>query len=85
VTVRQKRSKFRVIKILTSNFFVLKILQPRFAKPAPVKPFRGVGGRGDTLPTEILPKRTRLKRGLKSQSPNYFSARIPQVIFHSRA
>lgn len=83
--MRQRRCKFPVIKILTSNFFVLKILQPGFAKPAPVNPFRGVGGGGNTLPTEIFPKRTRSKHGPKSQAPDYFFAGIPQAIFHSHA
>jgi hypothetical protein len=83
--VRQKRSKFPVIKILTSNFFVLKILQPGFAKPATVNPFRGVGRGGYTPATEIFPKRTCLKHGLKSQSPHYFFAGIPQALFRSHA
>ena len=79
----QKRSKFLVIKILTCNSFVLKILQPRFAKAAPVKPFRGEGGGGYTPPAEIFPKQTSLKLRFKSQSPNYFFVRIPQAVFTS--
>jgi len=83
--VQQERSKFIVIKILTSNSFVFKILQPLFAKPAPIKPFRGVGGGGYTPLAKIFPKRTRLKRSPTSQSPDYFFAGIPQAIFNSHA
>jgi len=83
--VRQKRSKFIIIKILTPNSFVFKILQPILAKPAPIKPSRGVGGGGYTPPTNIFPKRTRFKRSPTSQSPDYFFAGIPQAIFNSHA
>jgi hypothetical protein len=83
--VRQKRSKFPVIKILTSNLFVLNILQPGFRKPAPVNPFRGVGGGGYTPATEIFRKRTWPKHAARSQPPVYFFVRIPQAIFHSHA
>ena len=83
--MRQKRSKFPVVKILTSNFFVLRILQPRFANPAPVKPFRGVGGGGYTPATEIFTNRIWPKHTARSQSPDYFFVRIPQAIFHSHA
>ena len=83
--MRQKRSKFLVIKILTSNLFVLKILQPLFAKPAPVKPFRGAGGGGYTPAAEIFLKKTSPKLSPTSHSPNYFFARIPQAIFPSNA
>jgi hypothetical protein len=39
-------SKPFVLKILTSKFFDIKILQTLFANPAPRKAFRGVGGGG---------------------------------------
>jgi len=38
--------KFFVVKILTSNFFDIKILQTLFADPAPVKAFGGWGEGG---------------------------------------
>jgi len=44
-----------LFKILTSNPYVLKILQSIFAEPAPVKAFRRGGGRG-------YPKRRTLSR-----------------------
>ena len=83
--MRQKRSKFSVIKTLTSNFFVVNILQPGFRKTAPVNPFRGVGGGGYTPASEMVRKRTWAKHAARSQPPNYFFARIPQAIFHSHA
>ena len=83
--MRHKRSKFLVMKILTSNFFVLKILQPLFAKAAPVKPFRGVGGGGYNPPAEVFLKRTGLRPNRTSPSRNFFFAGIPQVLFNSHA
>jgi hypothetical protein len=53
--VGNTRNSF-VFKILTSNSYGLKILQTLFAKPAPVKPFQGVGGRGVSLTTPDFPK-----------------------------
>jgi hypothetical protein len=53
--VGNTRNSF-VFKILTSNSYGLKILQTLFAKPAPVKPFQGVGGRGVSLTTSRFPK-----------------------------
>jgi hypothetical protein len=43
---REPASKSSVLKILTSKPLALKILRAIFAKPAPVKAFRGGGGRG---------------------------------------
>jgi hypothetical protein len=51
--------KFFVIKILTSNSLALKILQTLFAEPAPVKPFRGVGGGGYLKISAFFPNGTR--------------------------
>jgi hypothetical protein len=52
----EKARKFFVVKIFTSKSFVVKILRRFFAKPAPVKPFRRVGGGGYTLEPKFFPK-----------------------------
>ena len=84
--MREKRSKFPVIKILTSNFIVLKVLQPTFCKTRASQAFpEGWGEGGIPFQPEIFPKRTGFKHGLKSHAPNYFFAGIPQAIFHSHA
>ena len=73
-----------MFNILTSNPFALKILHTLFAKPAPVKPFTGVGGR-DTLATSNFPKRTSLENVLRSLSSHFIFARDSLAIFIPRA
>jgi hypothetical protein len=45
-TIQKSRRKSSVLKILTSKFFAMKILQTFFVRPAPSKPFQRGGGRG---------------------------------------
>ena len=74
-----------VFKILTSNPYGLKILQTLFAKPAPVKPFQGVRGRGVPLTTPNFPKWTSPEHPLESCCPTFFSLTYPQDIFNPHA
>jgi len=53
--VAADRNSF-VLKILTFNPLVLKILQIVFADPAPVKAFRWGRGEGDTPCSHEFPK-----------------------------
>ena len=76
----RKRPNSFVFKILTSNSFALKILPTLFAKPAPVKPFNGVGGRGGALATPKFPKRTWIKNLLRSRSSQFIFARYPEAV-----
>jgi hypothetical protein len=56
---REKVRKSFVVKILTSKSLGLKILQTFFAKPAPVKSFKGVGGGGTSANPHFSQKGTR--------------------------
>jgi hypothetical protein len=80
-----KRYKSRIFKILTPNAFAFRILQTLFAKPAPVKPFAGVGGEGDTPCGNHFPKRTSLERPAQQRTSDYFFARYPQLIPEPKA
>ena len=82
---QQKARKSFGVKILALNSYVLNILPTLFAKPAPVKPFRGVVGRGVSLATLNLPKRISLEHPLPSAYPHFFPATSPQDIFHPHA
>jgi hypothetical protein len=53
---RGRGSNSLVVKILTSKFFDIKILQPLSADPAPVKAFRGWGGGGYTQEPRFFPE-----------------------------
>ncbi len=78
-STREKAHKLFVVKILTSKSLRLKILQGTFAKPAPVKAFRGEGGGGVPHSPTIFPKRNSLKRARRARSPNYFFGKFPQA------
>ena len=69
---------FFIFKILPSNSYALKILQTLFAKPAPVKAFRGVGEGGYPLKPLRLPKRTTHQQPSYSSSIQFFFATNPQ-------
>jgi hypothetical protein len=70
-----------LFKILTSNSYGLKILQTLFVKPAPVKPFQGVGGRGVSLTCSRFPKWNRRKNRFGSLLTCFFFVTYPQGKF----
>jgi hypothetical protein len=65
-----------LFKILTSNPYVLKILQSIFAEPAPVKAFRRGGGRGVPEKTYPFPKRNSTPGRSNDTLSKYFFAII---------
>jgi len=73
----KKARKLFEIKILTPNSYALKILQTIFAKPAPVKAFRGMGGRGYTSKRNVFPKRNPLKCWFQHAKRNIFLRSFP--------
>jgi hypothetical protein len=62
-----------VLKILTSNPLALKILPAIFARPAPVKAFRGWGEGGYTPGSTGFPKLGNEKIARSAQDPTFFS------------
>lgn len=67
------------------NPHALKILQPLFAKLAPVKPFQGKGGRGVSLASLNFPKRNWFEPTFPVASARFFLATSAQDILHSYA
>jgi hypothetical protein len=63
------------VKILTSKSNGLNILQGSFAKPAPIKAFRGGGPGGYLTNPQISQNETRLQRTLQEFSIKFFRAR----------
>jgi len=53
---RDREPNSLVVWILTSKLFDIKILQPLFADPAPVKAFGGWGGGGYTREPRFFPE-----------------------------
>ena len=74
-----------LFKILASNSYGLKILQTLFAKPAPVKPFQGVGGRGVSVPRSRFLKWNRRKNRVGSLLTCFFFVTYPQGKFSPHA
>ena len=69
---RGRGSNSLVVKILTSKLFDIKILQTLFADPAPVKAFRGWGGRGVYLEKPGFPGMDQPKQWRSRSLPDYF-------------
>jgi hypothetical protein len=69
---RKNGRKPFVVKILTSNHFVIKILQPLFAKPAPSKAFQREGGGGTPLNHDFSKMKEAENRPPKLVSQNFF-------------
>ena len=74
-----KACKSFKVKILTSNSYALKILQTIFAAPAPVKVFRGMGGRGYPSTSRIPSSARSRKSASRTPIQNLLTGSYPQA------